>query len=122
MTANKQTWIDEVKIAIINKAKLDTMDKGYQLEALEKQASNTLGLKRCMRGNNDSVLFYAGCLVKHFKLDVRKKPTTPQSRSKCEDALSRNHGKRLRVGKLGAASSVRIIDPTTVDLSKYLDK
>jgi hypothetical protein len=27
-----------------------------------------------------------------------------------------------RLGKMGAASGVRIIDPSTVDLSKYLDK
>lgn len=115
---NREQWIENVRVSIINKAGLIGI-KSMQLEALEKQASKKMGLTRLVKKKSDSPVFYCRKLVKHFGLDVCDPPEYKPGVVKKYDDSQRKKYNESKLGKFGAASGVRKIDPSTIDISKY---
>jgi hypothetical protein len=125
---SKGVWIHNVTKEIAKKAGLDAGNLD-SLGWVEKKASEILGLPRCKREESENIGFYASRLIKHFGLDVNtlQSLTTAtvvkKNRSVSKKTLSDTSGKYagMHLGKFGAASEVRKIDPKSLDLSKYLE-
>jgi hypothetical protein len=125
---SKGVWIHNVTKEIAKKAGLDTGNLD-SIGWVEKRASEILGLPRCKRQATENVGYYASRLIKHFGLDINnlQSSTTAtvvkKNRSVSKKTLSDTSGKYsgMHLGKFGAASEVRKIDPKSLDLSKYLD-
>jgi hypothetical protein len=120
----KTGWIYNVTKEIAKKASLGEVDLSC-IGTIEKQASIKLGIVRCKKEVKEPIGHYAQRLIKHFDL-VRenlvertplKEKISVQKKQKLSD--KKHRGKNL--GKFGAASKVRNIDPSTIDLSKYLN-
>jgi len=125
----KTGWIYNVTNEIAIKAALGDQDLSH-LGQIEKIASIKLGLKRCKKKDGENIGHYAHRLIKHFGLDVKylknkmnpKKPIVERTPAQKMASVYNKKYAGMHMGRFGAASKVRSIDLSTVDLSKYLEK
>jgi len=127
-TMCKTGWIHNVTVEIANKAGIGN-EYISRLEQIEKTASYKLGMRRCKRDYGENIGHYAHRLIKHFGLDVNylKNKTKPKKaivEKRQAKKIANVYNKKyagMHLGKFGAASEVRKIDPKSLDLFKYLE-
>ena len=124
----KTGWIHNVTVEIAAKAGIGD-EYMSRLEQIEKVASNRLGMSRCKRDYGENIGHYAHRLIKHFGLDVSylknktkpKKAIVEKIKSKRIANVYNKKYAGMHLGKFGAASDVRQIDPASVDIKNYID-
>ena len=127
-STSKQDWIESLTDRLASKYGLKVTSKD-SLVSIVSKANRHKKANLPVKIQSENMINYAGRLVKHLGAgDNYKQPKCfllsdgGRKFGGVVKKLTTLNYENKKLGKLGAASKVRSIDLSTVDLSKYLEK